>query len=265
MSGFDIEGLLKFQPARYYCVKCLALTGEISTKPSGPGTIRNRDGRLECSVCQLEYVPTSSYSRSAVASYLADMSCHIKSVADLNHARQLARIGSDVRRGDPHYPPVRGLLEALSRARDFAHFTTFNMSRVMVGALKVTAQRISVRGAVSAIDSALLAELVDYREEAPGLSVKAYDSDPDETKRIHENMIVIDGLLAFKGPANLTMSEWRKAAYQYPDREGGGSTSKSETVVTDVEEVIALHNSNFSPRWARMSMIGDKITMDFPR
>ena len=255
MSGFDIEGLLKFQPARYHCVKCLALTGEISMSNSGSATIGNRNGQLACSVCRLEYVPTNNYSRSAMASYLADMSCYIKSSDDVNHARQLAKIGKDVRRRDPHYPPVRGLMEALSRARDFVHFTTSNMSRVMVGALKVTAQRIAVRGIVSALDSALLAELVDYREEAPGLSVKTYNSDDNETQRLNPNMIVIDGLLAFKGPTNLTMSEWRKAALD----------SRDETVLTEVEEIIALHNGNFSPRWAKMSMIGNTITMDFPR
>ena len=255
MSGFDIEGLLKFQPARYYCVKCLALTGDISISSSSRGVIRKHEGRLECSVCKIEYIATPIYSESDVASYLTDMSCHIRSADIVRHAQQLAMIGKTVRRHDKYYPPVRGLLEALSRAESFVHFTTYNISRVLVGALKVTAQRIPVRGVVSAIDASLLAELVDFREEAPGLSVKVYTSEPDDTKRLHPNMIVIDGLLAFKGPANLTMSEWRKTALD----------SEAEVVVTNVEDVIQLNNSHFSTRWAKTSHLGDAVTMEFPR
>ncbi len=252
MSGFDIQALLRFQPARYYCVKCLALTCEIAT--SGPGVGRTRDGRVECSVCKVEYTPTSSYSASDVASYLSDMSYHIRTAEILKQAQLLAAIAKNARRRDPKYPPLRCLLEAFSRAESFIHFTTASISRVLVGALKLTAQRIPVRGVVTNIDASLLTELMDYREEAPGLSVKVHSPDADETKRLHPNLIVIDGLLAFKGPANLTMSEWRRAALK----------TDLEVVVTDVEEIIDLHNLYFSPLWKGMSMIGDTITMDFP-
>jgi hypothetical protein len=63
---------------------------------------------------------------------------------------------------------------------------------------------------------------------------------------------VIDGLMAFKGSANLTQTAWRKAARGYDEVE----------VLTDVEKVINLHNSYFSPVWADLSEYGDAIAIN---
>jgi hypothetical protein len=63
---------------------------------------------------------------------------------------------------------------------------------------------------------------------------------------------VIDGLLAFKGSANLTMTGWRKAEIGHEEIE----------VITDVKKAIALHNRYFSPVWANLSAYGDMIAID---
>jgi hypothetical protein len=60
---------------------------------------------------------------------------------------------------------------------------------------------------------------------------------------------VIDGLVAFKGSANLTLTGWRKAMKGLDHVE----------VVTNVTEVIDLHNKLFSPVWAQFSKIGDAV------
>jgi len=68
----------------------------------------------------------------------------------------------------------------------------------------------------------------------------------------HQKLVVIDGLLAFKGAANLTLAGWRKAAQGRDVVE----------VVTDVDEVIDLNNRLFSPIWAELDDFGDSIRMD---
>lgn len=65
----------------------------------------------------------------------------------------------------------------------------------------------------------------------------------------HQKLVVIDGLLAFKGSVNLTPTAWRKAALGYDEVE----------VLTDVEKVINLHNCYFSPIWADLSEYGNTV------
>ncbi len=60
---------------------------------------------------------------------------------------------------------------------------------------------------------------------------------------------MIDGLVAFKGSANLTLTGWRKAMKGLDHVE----------VVTNVTEVIDLHNKLCSPVWAQFSKIGDAV------
>jgi phosphatidylserine/phosphatidylglycerophosphate/cardiolipin synthase-like enzyme len=154
--------------------------------------------------------------------------------------------------------PLRGLLKALSIAQKFVHFTTYGgIPHILIGALKVTAQRVHVRGIVSGARGEMLSEntvseLTNYRDEAPEMHVKIYDSSRTGfTAMPHQKLIIIDGLMAFKGSANLTLAGWRKAA---EDRD-------TVDVVTDVDQVIELNNRLFAPIWAELSDIGDTIDM----
>jgi hypothetical protein len=67
----------------------------------------------------------------------------------------------------------------------------------------------------------------------------------------HQKLIVIGGLLAFKGSANLTQISWRSA-------EKGMEIIE---VVSNINEIIGLHNQFFSPIWAKMNNLGDEIVM----
>jgi len=97
-----------------------------------------------------------------------------------------------------------------------------------------------------------VSELTDYHDEAPEMHVKIYDSSHTGfTTMPHQKLIVIDGLLAFKGSANLTLAGWRKAAQ-------GRDTVD---VVTDMDQVIELNNRLFAPIWAEFSDFGDSIAM----
>jgi phosphatidylserine/phosphatidylglycerophosphate/cardiolipin synthase-like enzyme len=143
-------------------------------------------------------------------------------------------------------PPLRVLLQAMLSAECFIHFTSIGVSPFILGALKLAAQKVPVRGIVSVVGDYLTKELTEFEDEAPRLEVRLFDykMQPESRDTIpHQKIIVIDGLIAFKGSANLTVSGWRRAAE-------GRDIVETET---DMRQVIELHNRFFSPIWAEFS------------
>jgi hypothetical protein len=235
--GFDLDSLLRFTPPRYLCERCFALLGAIEGG---------------CPVCGVRYVATDEFPASRL--YLAHKGLEIGFGGDLlDHCRTLAEIARRTRESlaapQAYYPPMRAFLAALQAARHFIHFTTYGISPLLLGALKLAAQRIDVRGIVSGVKTeTMVQELTQYGDEAPRMNVRLY---PNESQYFpHQKIIVIDGLLAFKGSANMTDFGWRKAAQ-------GREVIEP---VTDVAEVIDLHNRFFSPVWAGDAS-GAKILM----
>ena len=243
MPSFDIESLLHFKPAQYQCEKCLALMQNV---PRG-----FKDEPLVCSICQVRYEPTDAYRKWDLGKYLKDKGHHIPLDNLVEHSRSLATIAVRVRKGEAEYPPLRALFQALNNAKHFVHFTTYGISHLLIGTLKMTSQRVPVRGIVSNVDATALAELAEFKEEAPAFQVKTYGTESSWSDMPHQKLVVIDGLLAFKGSANLTLSAWRKSAKGRDLLE----------VATDVEEVIGLHNKFFSPLWGELSKLGEAIEM----
>jgi phosphatidylserine/phosphatidylglycerophosphate/cardiolipin synthase-like enzyme len=148
--------------------------------------------------------------------------------------------------------PLRALLQTVSLAKHFIHFTSFGISDFFIGALKLAAQRISVRGIVSNVDSErVLDELTAFNNEVPygRFEIKHFLREGPWHEAPHQKLIVIDGFVAFKGSANLTLNGWRKATRGLDHVE----------VVTNVNEVIDLHNRLFSPVWASFSKVGASI------
>ena len=240
---FNIESLLDFKPARYLCEKCLAL---LQTLPIG-----SRDNPLVCPVCKVRYNPTDQYDNWSLGKYLKDTGYHLALENPTAHGRSLAAISARLRKNDEHYPPLRGLFEALNTAKHFVHFTTYGVSHLLIGALKMASQRVSVRGIVSNVDASALSELSEFPREAPGFAVKTYGTQASWTEMPHQKLIVVDGLFAFKGSANLTLNAWRKSAKGRDLLE----------VATDVDEVIKLHNRFFASLWGELSDKGDSIEM----
>ena len=99
---------------------------------------------------------------------------------------------------------MRLFFEVLSRAKHFVHFTSWGMSHVMIGALKITSMRVPVFGFVSELSPASRVELTEYPDEAPRLIAKAIPTRDGIYDAPHQKIIIVDGLIGFKGSANLT-------------------------------------------------------------
>jgi len=241
--NFDISTLWDFRPPSFSCEKCrgLYVTPMEFEKTEIGGSL--------CPFCGVQYVPSEDCTYPLV--YLRKWGETFDS-SDLAHAQSLARVAAQFRNSSPHTPPLRCLFVALARAKHFVHFTTYGISHQMIGALKMTAQRVPVRGVVSNVEGNTLSELTENEREAPKMDIKVYGSEKGWADMPHQKLIVIDGLIAFKGSANLTLNGWRSAALGKDFIE----------VVTDVGETLDLHNRYFSPVWAELSGIGDNILME---
>jgi hypothetical protein len=243
-SGFDILSLEKFQPARAHCQNCLAL---LKTVPL------NQQRRIQCPVCNIHYLVNDI---DKFRSYFRKQNLYIDFDEPIKHCKSLASIAMRLHQNSPDYPFLRGLLAALNQAQSFINCTSWGISHQFIGFLKMAAQRVKVRAIISLPpDQAwLLPELECYKNEAPNLEIKAICASNNTWDELpHQKLVVIDGLLAFKGSANLTQTAWRKAAKGFDELE----------IVTDIEKVIHLHNRYFSPIWAELSKYGDSITIDY--
>jgi phosphatidylserine/phosphatidylglycerophosphate/cardiolipin synthase-like enzyme len=203
----------------------------------------------------VEYAFQGNFKIEPFRAYFQKRGLYINIDNPVEHIKHLRLIANRVQQDSPNYPPLKGLFESINNAQQFIHFTTFGISHQFLGALKLVAQRIQVRGIVSLPPEQawLLPELECYRNEAPGLSIKTVCASSRNWEELpHQKLVVIDGLLAFKGSVNLTQTAWRKAARGYDEVE----------VLTDVEKVINLHNRYFSPIWADLSEYGDAIAIN---
>jgi hypothetical protein len=248
MPGFDIDSLLQFDPPRHMCVKCRALNYPIRSAAQQAGGERTR---LVCNICNLVYVPTSGLGIWDLKKYLESQGATISFKDPIGHGQALAGIARQIRSKDRRGPMIRYLFQALVEANRFVHLTTYGISHQFIGALKLAAQRVAVRAVVTNADPSTLCELKEFGDEAPRLEVHAYGADDQIRDVPHQKLIVIDGLLAFKGSTNLTLNGWRKA-------EKGLDILEA---VTDVADVIRLHNEYFAPLWARASSIGEAVEM----
>jgi phosphatidylserine/phosphatidylglycerophosphate/cardiolipin synthase-like enzyme len=281
MPTFDISSLLDFMPPRYLCEKCLALDTYIPRYPIHPtaeelGSGNSSEQKLipmhrVCPVCNVKYIYAHEYTdqedsgrlnplsyrgwrlNRLTERYLKNRGYSIQFDNVIEHARNLAdnaRNLQNPRRHNPHYPPLRVLFQALSQAKHFVHFTTYSINIPMIFALKIAAQRIPIRGIVSLADSeSIRAELTGFTAEAPNLSIKIYNKDGIWADIPHQKLIFIDGLIAFTGSTNLSISAWRKALQSRDTIEA----------ITENQEVVRLHNRYFSPFWAELSDIGGSI------
>jgi hypothetical protein len=245
MADFNLQTLYDFRPARLFCEKCLALlVGAPSAKyPENP----------RCPVCDVQYEPTEEYSRNRADAYLRNQGLSIEIENLLEHCTGLAEAMQTRNVFGKAIPPLYLLLATVSRAKKFVHFTSFGISEFFMGALKLKAHTIQVRGIVSNVDERTLDEITSLKDDVPSgqLEIQHYLRNEAWEEAPHQKLIVIDGLVAFKGSANLTLPGWRKAAKGRDHVEP----------VTNVNEVIGLHNKLFSPVWASRSKCGDSIKM----
>lgn len=236
-AQFDIASLLRFAPPRYVCERCCAL-------------LPRMDGL--CAVCGVQYSITDEFP--TYDAYFRQRGLALNFHDVIGHSQRLAAIAAQFRENQGHraaapYPPMRALLHALNTAEHFVHFTTYGISALLVGALRLTAQRVAVRGLVSGVKTdVMIRELTDFHDEAPAMAIRLLGG--EERYFPHQKIIIIDGLLAFKGSANMTDYGWRKAANGY----------EVIDVVTENSEVLELNNRFFSPIWGG-DAAGERIMM----
>ncbi len=261
--GFDIEGLLDFEPANARCAKCLALV---------PG-IKSSDDYYECPVCDIKatrsnlYITTGTnlvfntasqvlgipgdtptqfgygygYGYQSARGY--ELPSFLLPVAfnkdAMDHAKELAGFAR-LLRSVGGQPPLRVLVSCLLRARAFVHFTTFGISQAILGALAAVSEFAPVSGIVSNVDSGTIKEIEQLCKDFTHLNIRAVPRSTVDEDLIHTKLIVIDGLLALSGSANLTTGAWRKAA----------ANKERLDIVTDVQRVAEDNNRYFATHWA---------------
>ena len=181
----DLMQLFHFRLPQYRCQKCLAL---FQFLPIDSTELFHGNTPLKCPICRVEYIPTDKYKRNQWGDYLTAGYRSIKLDDPYEHAKSLAHIAYNMRYfqtnqadgpGFGSWPPMKALFASLSEAQKFVNFTTYGIHPLIIGSLKVTAQKISVSGIVSGargevISEATLSELADDDEDAFRMIVKHY-------------------------------------------------------------------------------------------
>lgn len=258
MKDFDITSILKFQPPKWVCPACRGIfRGFELLKENGKFVTGDNGYYISvCPVCKVRYVygdPPSlhgAFKEGGNAIAEGDMLAHARSLAKILDSSEGKNFFSE----DKPWPTMRLLLEMLSRAKLFVHFTSWGMSHVLIGALKATSMHVPVYGLVSNVESHARVELTEYPDEAPKLKVSVIPSSQGIYDAPHQKLVIIDGLVAFKGSTNLTNAGMRRA-----DR----ALDVTE-VETNVAKVTDINNRYFAPVWKRLNAPSDTFEMDGP-
>lgn len=258
MPSFDITSILDFNPPSRICPACRGLIKDVKYEPSGVDPW-SAPGTYSCPVCQVEFV--GDFDDEPWSNPVSDHFRHKGWVIDhselIPHATALARVvrqakgqGSSFISTKP-WPTMRTLFEVISRAKYFVHFTTWGISHQLIGALKMASMHVPVYGFASSVEQHARVELTEFPDETPNFNARVISSTESIHDAPHQKILIIDGLVAFKGSTNLTNAGPRRA-----DR----ALDVSE-LVTDSAEVTRLNNKYFAPVWRKLNSPGDTFTL----
>jgi phosphatidylserine/phosphatidylglycerophosphate/cardiolipin synthase-like enzyme len=240
VAGYDITSILDFKPPKYLCQQCRGLLFNLQ--------FDILEGRTSCPVCKVQYRTNENarprFTYLQAQNYLAKEHLAVRFDDVTAHSKRLAEliVTSRADRYAKAWPTMRLLLTMLSEAKSFVHFATYGISHQLLGALKLTSMRVPVCGWASNVDPTTRMELTEWPDETPNLKAKAINSEYWRQGLPHQKLVVIDGLIAFKGSANLTTQGLRKVDHAFDMNE----------VVTDLSEVRRLNNTLFSNVWANI-------------
>lgn len=263
MTGFDISTLVRFSPPSERCTLCLALW---------PTEMDRRAQQFMCPGCRAAYVRGPSaivpgtystggsltelgssggisdqgifWSPTYGAMYIDPSPGHKISLGPepMAHAIELAKLANQLSHKKPDNPPLRVLMQLLQSSRAFINLTSFSFDQFTLALLEMAAQTTSISAVFSGINPRDRALLDPIPSEAPDLQCRVEGTKADSADQNHGKLIVIDGLLAVVGSANMTRPAWRKAA----------ANMEIVDVVTDISRVTELNNRYFSPLWWRL-------------
>jgi hypothetical protein len=247
-SDFDISSILEFRPPSYICPACRGFFRTLTVT-------RTSEPPYSCPVCKVGFI-VDTWGKKSVPQMFNYGNHRIPETDMLAHARHLAKTVKDAEGSTPiidPWPTMRLLLEILGRAKFCVHFTSWGISHLLIGTLKATSVRVPVYGLVSSVEDHARRELIEYPAEAPNLNVCVIPSSQGIYDAPHQKLVIVDGLVAFKGSTNLTNAGMRRA-----DR----ALDVTE-VETNVGRVSNLNNRYFAPVWKRLNAPDDTYAIDW--
>lgn len=228
--GFDVRSLAKASFPVALCPRCAAIL------PPNTLSLVPRDGccRAQCPVCGQQWLlrnPKAGWRQLFHAA-----SSWVQLEEPFEHARDLA-LAVDFFEEVNRCVPFHFLLDLLRLSQSFVHFATWSITDAMLGILAATAARVQVRGVVGAMDNRQQEVLETFASET-NLHVVVY-GDRSNWEGPHQKVLVIDGIVAAEGSANLTHTAWRKISER----------RENLRLVTDLDEVRELNNRYISSHW----------------
>lgn len=237
MSDFDIQTLSNFVPPKYMCLCCRAIFLDINdwTIHFADGD-NTRLGIAHCPICgEPEIFDVKQDSEVFVEQQLRESISF--GILDFQHAQSLSNIL------EKNIKPLKTLFQILLTAKRFIHFLSTGYSAEILGAMKMASVRgIKIRGIISGMPNYLEKNIKESEKlgEMNEISLLRFPENYKDYKNIpHTKLIVVDGMLAFKGGVNLTMTGIRRPNKNLDIFEP----------VTKINEVIDLHNKLFCPTW----------------
>jgi hypothetical protein len=261
MSDFDIAKFANFEPPKYLCPRCLGIDkaeddfwGNIPKSWHSYNT--SPPGSYICNICNIKYVPNKDFNN--IHDYLERWNCVIEYENLTERFTTLAKVASNFNMDSSarlrifRKPALFCLYEILNQAQNFVHFTTWGLSWDFIGMLALLSHRVAVKGIVSSCDDKKTKQIKEsIKYGGNGFEIIPIPVNESPFKP-HQKLIVIDGLIAITGSANLTINAW--------DNIDKGL--EHIVIETRPDKVLDLNNTLFSPVWKYFHPVpNDEIPM----
>ena len=138
-TSLDLRSLSELDTRLAQCPICCAIHSSLK---------RNQQNQICCRTCEVQYIVNSLKPAKVIQRYFRENNLYVNNTIDFEHLKQLGAIAQRLN-SDPHYSPMTALLETMSLAKKFIHFTSLGISHQFLGALKLISQQIPVKGIVS--------------------------------------------------------------------------------------------------------------------
>lgn len=243
--SFDIVTNYRWDPPSCACVQCRALYVSTGFRGNDSLPLVEEPRGYKCRVC-------GTVIDHSEGEFLIKDLAYANDTELRENLYELGAIASQMpparKSTGPRIPPLAILMKAIAQSRRFIHFLTYSTDTTMLGALKMASEHTQVRGIVGTLNSynqGLLEELGPsprhaMNHDGPFL-ILAPSADGALVDPVHTKIVIVDGLLAFKGSANLTVTGYQNA--------GANPPTEIVEVVTQPSEVLQLNNEHFSPSW----------------